>query len=590
MSQAKKFNKQVMIRLMKYATNYKGFLILAVITTLLLAFLGPARVWLMGTMVNDYIAQGRNAELLLYFTLGIIGLLVLESLIQFLSSYFSSLLAQNIIYDLRTKLFKHILAFRLRFFDKNSIGGLVTRLVSDMEAISDVFSAGIMNIAGDVLMLGVIVCWMFISDFELALYVMVPIPVLIVATRIFAKAMRKSFQQESTQVGKLNSFVQERLTGMNLVQLFSRQKKEYTKFTEINAGHKEAHIKAIWANSIFFPFVELLSSLSIAFLYVIVVVNIQGDASEQLKNRFGEITAFTFWIQMMYRPIRQLADKFNILQRGAVRAERIFDTLDVEDQIQNYGKITSCDFSGNIRFNNVSFAYNDQNWVLKDINLEIKSGGAVAFVGATGAGKSSIVNLLGRFYEYQKGTITIADTDIIDLELNYLRRNIAIVLQDVFLFSDTILNNITLRDASISREQVVNAAIAVGAHDFIMRLPGNYEFQVGERGGVLSVGQRQLLSFIRAFVYNPQILILDEATSSVDHESEEMIQRATEKLTEGRTSIIIAHRLSTIQKVDKIVVLEKGEIIEQGTHAELLQMNGNYKRLFDMQFGSEVEK
>jgi len=590
MAQSKKFNKQVMIRLMKYAANYKGYFALAIVTTLLLAFLSPGRVWLMGTMVNNYIAQGQNATMLLYFTLAIVGLLILESVLQFLSSYFSSLLAQTIIYDIRTKLFKKISSFRLRFFDKNSIGQLVTRLVSDMEAMSDVFSAGLMNIAGDLLMLVVIVCWMFVSDAELALYVMVPIPILIIATRIFARAMHKSFQQESTQVGKLNSFVQERLTGMNLVQLFNRQKKEYAKFTEINAGHKEAHIKAIWANSIFFPFVELLSSLSIAFLYVIVVVNIQGDASVELKNRFGEITAFTFWIQMMYRPIRQLADKFNILQRGAVRAERVFDTIDEDDQIQNDGAITDCDFGGNIVFDNVSFAYNDENWVLRNINLEIPSGGTLAFVGATGAGKSSIVNLLGRFYEYQKGTITINDTNIVDLELNYLRRNIAIVLQDVFLFSDTILNNITLRDTSITREQVVEAAIAVGAHDFIMRLPGNYDYQVGERGGVLSVGQRQLLSFIRAFVYNPQILILDEATSSVDHESEEMIQRATEKLTEGRTSIIIAHRLSTIQKADKIVVLEKGEIIEQGTHGELLQMNGQYKRLFDMQFGSEVEK
>lgn len=587
MTQRKKLNTQVFVRLLKYATTYKGFLILAVITTLFLAVLSPTRVLMMGEMVDRYISTGQNAKLLLLWTFGIIGILLLEGALQFLSSYYSNLLAQSIIYDIRTKLFNHILTFRMKYFDKNSIGGLVTRLVSDLEAITEVFSAGLMNIAGDLLMLFITVGLMFYSDWELSLYVLLPIPILAIATRIFARAMRKSFQQESSQVGKLNAFVQERLTGMNLVQLFNRQKKEYQQFKEINAGHKEAHIKAIWANSIFFPFVELLSSLSVAFLYVIVVVNIEGGSSESMTGRFGQITAFTFWIQMMYRPIRQLADKFNVLQRGSVRAERVFETIDVEDQIQNTGTKTDCNFGGDIEFKHVNFAYNDEDWVLKNINLTIKASSTVAFVGATGAGKSSIVNLLGRFYEYQQGTISISGTDITELELSYLRQNIAIVLQDVFLFSDTVANNITLGDESISREQVIEASKAVGAHDFIMKLPGNYDYQVGERGGVLSVGQRQLLSFIRAYVYNPQVLILDEATSSVDNESEAMIQRATEKLTEGRTSIIIAHRLSTIQKADLIVVLEKGEIIEKGSHNELLQMNGQYKRLFDMQFGNE---
>ncbi len=589
MAQSKKLNTQVFVRLMKYATTYKGFLILAIITTLFLAVLSPTRVLMMGEMVDRYISTGQNAKLLLIWTFGIIGILLVEGALQFLSNYYSNLLAQSIIYDIRTKLFSHILTFRMKYFDKTSIGGLVTRLVSDLEAITEVFSAGLMNIAGDLLMLFITIGLMFFSDWELALYVLLPIPLLAIATRIFARAMRKSFQLESSQVGKLNAFVQERLTGMNLVQLFNRQKKEYEQFKEINAGHKEAHIKAIWANSIFFPFVELLSSLSIAFLYVVVVVHIEGDGSQDISQRFGEITAFTFWIQMMYRPIRQLADKFNVLQRGSVRAERVFETLDVEDQIQNTGTATNCDFSGDIEFKDVDFAYNDENWVLRDINLKIKSGSTVAFVGATGAGKSSIVNLLGRFYEYQKGTISISGKDITELELSYLRKNIAIVLQDVFLFSDSVVNNITLGDESISREQVIEASKAVGAHKFIMKLPGNYDYQVGERGGVLSVGQRQLLAFIRAYVYNPQVLILDEATSSVDNESEAMIQRATEKLTEGRTSIIIAHRLSTIQKADLIVVLEKGKIIEQGSHNELLQMNGQYKRLFDMQFGNESQ-
>ena len=587
MAQSKKLNTQVFVRLLKYATTYKGFLLLAIFTTLILAMLSPTRVLIMGEMVDRYISNGQNGKLLLLWTFGIIGILIVEGTLQFLSSYYSNLLAQSIIYDIRTKLFNHILTFRMKYFDKNSIGGLVTRLVSDLEAITEVFSAGLMNIAGDLLMLFITVGLMFYSDWQLSLYVLLPIPILAIATRIFARAMRKSFQLESAQVGKLNSFVQERLTGMNLVQLFNRQKKEFQQFKEINAGHKEAHIKAIWANSIFFPFVEVLSSLSIAFLYVIVVIYFEGGSSDSMKDRFGEITAFTFWIQMMYRPIRQLADKFNVLQRGSVRAERVFETIDVEDQIQNTGKIVNCDFSGDIQFKGVNFAYNDENWVLKNINLTIESGKTVAFVGATGAGKSSIVNLLGRFYEYQSGTIQISGVDITELELGYLRNNIAIVLQDVFLFSDTVENNITLGDDTITREQVIEASKAVGAHDFIMKLPGNYDYQVGERGGVLSVGQRQLLSFIRAYVYNPQVLILDEATSSVDNESEMMIQRATEKLTEGRTSIIIAHRLSTIQKADLIVVLEKGIIIEQGTHNELLQMNGQYKRLFDMQFGNE---
>lgn len=585
MSTKKKLNTQVFIRLLKFSNNYKLIFGLAILFTIALAFLSPSRVWLIGDMVERYIHLEKNSEQLLVWTLVIVGILAVESLFQFLASYYSNLLAQNIIFDIRTKLFKHISTFRMRFFDKNSIGSLVTRMVSDLEAISEVFSAGLMNIAGDLLMLTFTVTMMFITDWKMSLYILIPIPILLIGTRIFARAMRKSYQLESQQVTKLNTFVQERISGMNLVQLFNRQEKEYAAFTEINAGHREAHIKAIWANSIFFPFVELLSALSIAFLYVITVVNLNGAGMEV---KYGMITAFTLWVYQLYRPIRMLADKFNILQRGVVRAERVFELMDEEDQIQNAGTITNCDFSGEIRFKNVSFAYDQEKWVLNNINLTINPGTTIAFVGATGAGKTSIVNLLGRFYEYQKGIVSISGIEITELELNYLRRNVAIVLQDVFLFSDSILNNITLRDHSISRESVIEASKAVGAHEFIMKLPGDYDFQIGERGGVLSVGQRQLLSFIRAYVYNPQILILDEATSSVDNESEEMIQAATEKLTKGRTSIVIAHRLSTIQKADKIVVLEKGEIIEEGTHSDLLNLNGQYKRLFDMQFGTEI--
>lgn len=589
MSEHKKLNTVVFKRLLKKATMHKGYFLLAISTTIILAMLSPFRVFAVMSMIEQYITNDQNPKMLLVWTLGIIGILLLETVFAFLSSYYSSLLAQTIIVDLRKKLFEHILSFRMKFFDRSTIGGLVTRLISDLEAITEVFSAGLMNIAGDLLMLFFILISMFYTNAELALYVLLPIPLLIIATRIFARAMRKSFQLEKVQVGKLNTFVQERLTGMNLVQLFGREKQEMEKFKEINAGHREAHIKAIWANSIFFPVVELLSSLSVTFLYVLTVLSFSGAADSEMKYAFGIITGFTLWIYLMYRPIRQLADKFNVLQRGTVRAERVFETIDLQDNIQNSGQSTSCNFGGDIKIENLSFAYNDEEWVLKNINLDIKRGETLAFVGPTGAGKSSIVNLLCRFYEYQKGDITIDGQNILELDLYYLRRNIAIVLQDVFLFSDSVHNNITLRDPSISREQVIEAAKAVGAHEFIMKLPEGYDYQVGERGGVLSVGQRQLLSFIRAYVYNPQILILDEATSSVDNESEELIQRATAKLTQGRTSIIIAHRLSTIVNSNAIVVLDKGEIIEKGTHQELLKMNGQYRRLFDMQFGENQE-
>jgi ATP-binding cassette subfamily B protein len=587
MSEKATINISIFKRLISYLKPYKKLFSLAVLCTITLAFLGPTRPLIVGRMVDNYIVKSQNSEMLLFWTSIVIGLLIVEGVLQFTNSYLSNLLAQSIIKDIRQKLFGHILSFRMRYFDKTPIGSLVTRLVSDLEAITEVFSSGLMDIAGDLFALIVIIFLMFFNNWELALMTIIPIPILLFATRIFARAMRNSFQLERIQVNKLNTFVQERLTGMSIVQLFNKQKQEYQNFEEINKGHRQAHINAVWANSIFFPIVEMLSSMSIALLLVWGALKAGGKSELEIKSMYGEIISFTLWVHMLYRPIRQLADKFNILQRGTVRAERVFEILDLEEHVQNQGTNSNVNFDQSIYFKDVSFAYQNEEWVLKDINLEIKAGTTVAFVGATGAGKSTIVNLLGRFYEYQQGTILIGDTNLLDIDLNYLRRNIAIVLQDVFLFSDSVHNNITLGDSSISREQVIDAAKAVGAHEFIQRLPGNYDYQVGERGGVLSVGQRQLLAFIRASVYNPHVLILDEATSSVDTESEEMIQKATDELTKGRTSIVIAHRLSTIQNADKIVVLDKGEIKEIGSHNELLKIDGFYRRLFDMQFSEQ---
>jgi ATP-binding cassette subfamily B protein len=544
---------------------------------------------LIGEVVQKYIVETQNGEELLTWTLVILGILLLEGVLQFVSNYFSNLFAQSIIRDIRQQLMGHILKFRIRYFDKTPVGSLVTRLISDLEAITDVFSSGMMAIVGDLLMLVFVISGMFFVDWQLALLTLVPIPLLIMATRIFARVVRGTQMQESVQVTKLNTFVNERLTGISVVQLFGREKIEADQFDAINKDHRQAHVNAVWAYSIFFPIVELLSSMSIALLLVWGALQVSGRSSSEIESMYGTIFSFILWIYMLYRPIRQMADKFNILQRGTVRAERVFEILDREDAIQDRGTIDDCAFDQTIAMKELYFAYNGDDWVLKDINLDIASGQTVAFVGATGAGKSSIVNLIGRFYEFQKGEIRLGDVDLTEIDLTYLRKNVAIVLQDVFLFSDSILNNITLNDPDISRAQVIEASKAVGVHEFIMSLPGNYDYQVGERGGTLSVGQRQLLSFIRAYVYNPKILILDEATSSVDSESEALIQRATEHLTKGRTSIIIAHRLSTIQKADKIVVLEKGELKEQGSHSELLKHNGYYKTLYEMQF-SELEK
>lgn len=579
------FNLSIFKRLVSYAKPYKRLVILSFLTTITLSLVSPLRPALIGKMVDNYIVKTQNENALLLWTFIIAGILLLEGILFFGRAYWSNLLAQNIIKDMRRKLFKKIISFKMKYFDKTPVGALVTRVVSDLEAITDVFSSGLIEIIGNIISLVFILILMFYSNWQLSLMTLIPIPLLLITTKIFARAMKNSFQLERKQVTKLNTFVQERINGMSLVQLFNRQEKEAEEFTKINKGHRKAHLNAIWANSIFFPAVELLSSLSIAFLLVWGALIAGGKSNIEMKLMFGQIIAFTLWIYQLYRPIRMLADKFNILQRGMVRAERIFQILSLDDHIQDEGKEENTNFNDVIAFKEVSFAYKEPEFVLKNLSFSINPGEMIAFVGATGAGKTSIVNLMARFYDYQKGDILIGSTSINDIPLKTLRKNISIVLQDVFLFSDTIHNNITLGDQSISREQVVNAAKAVGAFNFINALPGGFDFSIGERGAVLSVGQRQLLSFIRSYLYNPHILILDEATSSIDSESEQLIQHATSKLTKGRTSIVIAHRLSTVKSADKIIVLEKGEILEIGSHKELLQNdNSYYKKLYNKQF------
>lgn len=520
-----------------------------------------------------------NGEALLLITLLVVAVLLFEAVLQFYQTYLANFVAQSVTLDMRSKLYKHILRFRLQYFDKNPVGSFVTRLVSDIDGVAQIFSDGILSIIGDILRLVVVIAIMLSIDWRLTLIVLIPIPLLLWATRIFQQAIKKAFIEARNEVNRINVFIQEHVTGMNIVQIFNRESHEERRFRKINKEHRDANIRSIWAFSIFFPLVELFSAGSVALL-------LWWGVHEAVAGTMtlGVILEFILYVFMLYRPIRQLADRFNVLQMGIVNAERVFKVFDTVDQIADEGTGTLENMKGKISFQNVWFAYQDENWVLKDISFDVKEGETVAFVGATGAGKSSVINLLSRFYEFQKGEVFIDGKELRTLSLGAVRTNVAVVLQDVFLFSDSIYNNITLYDKTISREQVVEAAKAVGAHDFIMNLPGNYDYDVKERGGMLSAGQRQLLAFIRAYVYQPRILVLDEATSSIDTESEMMIRVATDKLTKGRTSIVIAHRLSTIQQADRIIVMDQGRIVEQGNHQELLSLNGAYKRLFELQF------
>lgn len=568
-------------RVFKYVKPYRRVFYFTAFLVILLAILAPLRPYLIQYMIDEKVKLG-DADGVLNITLLLIGIMLFEAFIQFYQSYLANWLGQNIIKDIRVQLYHHITSFKLKYFDRTAIGTLVTRNVSDIETISNIFAEGILVIFGDILKLIAVVIVMFYTNWLLTLVSLIPIPILIFATSIFKKVIKKAFQDVRTQVSRLNAFVQERVTGMKIIQIFNREKVESDQFEQMNKLHKDAHIRTVWAYSIFFPVVEMLSASSLGLLVWWGTKSVLGG-----QTSLGDLIAFILYIHMLYRPIRQLADRFNTLQLGMVSSERVFKVLDTESTIENEGNIVKEKLEGNIEFKNVSFAYVDDDFVLKDISFTVKSGETVAFVGATGSGKTSTINLLGRFYEYQKGQILVDGTDIQEYNLENLRQNMAVVLQDVFLFSDSILNNITLNNSEITEEQVIEAAKKVGAHDFISKLPGAYHYDVKERGGMLSVGQRQLISFIRAYVHHPSILILDEATSSIDTESEILIQKATDILTEGRTSIVIAHRLSTIQKADKIIVLEAGEILEQGTHQELLFMNGHYKKLFELQFKGE---
>jgi len=586
-------------RLMTYMRPYKVSFWGATFLTILLALIGPVRPLIIGLMVTAFVEGDSSGwihsftvdfitdnpkQALLFWSVVVIATIFIESILQYFQTWLVNWIGQSIVNDIRDQLFKHLISFRLKYFDKTPVGQLVTRIVSDIEAISEVFTNGMVDIVGDILKLAVVLVLMFAVNWEFALISMIPIPLLLIATRIFARAMKKAYQLERQEVNRLNTFVQEHVTGMQIVQIFNREKREMDAFQEINKGHRTAHIKAVWAFSIFFPVVELLSSMSLALLILWGVIVFDPERTETARL-FGEIFAFILWIHMLFRPIRMLADKFNILQRGMVRWERVFQILEDDQAIPNQGSVKDVTIQGSIQFKEVSFAYEEPEWVLKDISFEVKPGQTVALVGPTGAGKSSIVNLLTRFYETQKGEIIIDGVNAKDYDLGFLRSRISVVLQDVFLFSDTVHNNITLRNADITRAQVEEAAKAIGAHDFIMRLPGGYDFNVRERGGMLSSGQRQIISFIRAYVYNPDILVLDEATSSVDTESEMLIQEAIRTLTKGRTSVVIAHRLSTIRNAEMIMVIDKGRIVERGSHDELIKLNGHYAGLYRLQAG-----
>ncbi|WP_081209583.1 ABC transporter ATP-binding protein [Salegentibacter sediminis] len=577
------FDFNLFKRLLKYTRPYKITFYFVGVAAVLLSFFAVLRPYLLRVTIDDAIMPA-DYENLVFFVALMAGILLLEVIFQFLFIYYANWLGQEVVRDLRVNLFRHMLRFKMAYYDKSAVGRLVTRAVSDIETIASIFSQGLFMIISDILKMLVVVAFMFYQSWQLTLLVLTVLPLIMYATRVFQRKMKVAFEEVRTEVANLNTFVQERITGMKIVQLFTREKAEYENFKKINDKHRNAWVKTVWYNSIFFPIAEMATSITIGL-----IVWFGGlRAVEGGEITLGIIVAFIELSQMLFRPLRQIADKFNTLQMGMVAANRVFGILDTESSIKDEGKIEVTNLKGEIEFKDVRFSYVDDEEVLKGISFRAEPGETIAIVGATGAGKSTIINLLNRFYEINSGKILIDGTDIRDINLQSLRSQIAVVLQNVFLFADTILHNITLNDPEISEEDVVTAAKQIGIHEFINTLPGGYHYNVKERGAMLSSGQRQLISFLRAYMSNPSILVLDEATSSVDTYSELLIQEATDKITQGRTSIVIAHRLATIKKADKIIVMDEGKIMEIGTHAELLKKEkGYYRNLYEVQFMAE---
>ena len=570
-------------RLSKFIKPYKGVFVAVFLAVIFLAISTAARPYILQQAIDNNIAA-RKFEGFLPYILLMAGLLIFEVFCQLLFIFYAGWLGQNVVKDIRVKLFNHMLKFKMEYYDNSSVGVLITRAVTDMERIADIFGQGLFMIFRDLLTMLVVSGFMIYMNWQLSLIVFAMLPLVLYATRIFQKYMKRAFEEVRTEVSNLNSFVQERVTGMKILQLFTRENTEYKNFKNINERHKKGWLKTVWYNSIFFPIAELSSSITIGLIAWYGGLNTVIDQTASL----GDLTAFIMMIPMLFRPLRQIADKFNTLQMGMVAANRVFKVLDTNSYINDTGTHEISQLNGDIAFKNVHFSYIKDEEVLKGISFQVNAGETVAIVGATGAGKSTIINLLNRFYEIDNGIITVDDFDIKEFTLNSLRSQIAVVLQDVFLFADTILNNITLNHPEITEAQVQQAAKDIGIDEFIMSLPNGYHYNVKERGAMLSSGQRQLISFLRAYVTNPSILVLDEATSSVDSYSEQLIQNATDKITRNRTSIVIAHRLATIKKADKIIVMDTGQIVEEGTHQELLKKpNGYYKNLYEVQFMKE---
>lgn len=572
-------------RLYSFVKPYKKIGIAAVVLTLILAALSPIRPYLVQQTIDNVIAKGDYPGLAKMVAF-MFGILIVETIFQFFGTYSSNLLGQLVIRDIRSQLFSKINSFKIKYFDNTPVGTLVTRVINDIETIASIFSEGFLQIMADFLKIFSVIGVMLMVDWKLTLITLIPVPLLIFATNIFKNGIKKSFTEVRNKVAELNAFVQEHIVGINIIQIFNKEDQEMDKFKALNKEHKAAHIKSIWYFSIFFPIVEVITAISIGLVVWYGAGDMLDKISANQEAKPGTIISFVLYIFILYRPMRQIADRFNTLQMGVVSAERVFAIFDQDHSLKNHGTADAQAIKGKIDFEHVIFAYNDEDYVIKDISFNAKPGEKIALIGATGSGKTSIINLLSRFYEYNAGSIKIDDIQIEDYELNSLRKSVSVVLQDVFLFSDSILNNITLFNPEISEEEVIEASKLIGTHAFISQLPGGYHFNVKERGGLLSAGQKQLISFLRAYVNKPKILILDEATSSVDTESEIMIQKATEIITQNRTSIIIAHRLSTIRHADKILVLEHGKIIEEGTHQALMAKGGQYKKLIELQINS----